>query len=144
MHVLMVEDDPHKKTDLAKCVTRRDWNLTCAVSVNEAKRLIRTESFDLLLLDMVLPTFSQAGGGQQAQGGHDIMRTVAKYKAELPVILVTQYPDVEVQGATFPVKKSVSVLRYQYKVNLINAIHFDYKNQDWFAELEDAIESYFL
>ena len=74
MRILVVEDDDYKKRDIA-IVLRNQWPnaaMYSSASVSEACRDLLSAKYDLLILDMSLPTFDilQSGGGTpQSQGG---------------------------------------------------------------------------
>jgi PAS domain S-box-containing protein len=53
--ILLVEDHEPTRTALARLLTRRDYKVTTATSVAEARAFARREKFDLVVSDMGLP-----------------------------------------------------------------------------------------
>ena len=77
-HILIAEDD-NRIAMLEKDYLEIDgFQVTIASDGNEALKLILTEDFDLLLLDIMLP----------GKDGYDICREV-RDKIDIPILMVT-------------------------------------------------------
>ena len=65
MMVLLVEDDEFKAADLTRLLHENlpPHQVTRAASVTSALRAITSDRFDLVVLDMSLPTFDPSGPG---------------------------------------------------------------------------------
>ena len=76
--VLLVEDDEDKREQIINFINKfEDYDLIEVRSYNSAVKAIRRGFFDLILLDMILPTFdvnvNESGGRTQAFGGELIL-----------------------------------------------------------------------
>ncbi len=54
-HILVIEDDPDVLQGLVRGLKKADFSLSVSTSGNAAVELLLTESFDLVLLDLMLP-----------------------------------------------------------------------------------------
>ena len=144
IRVLIIEDDPHKLNDVAGCVRSaiKGAVITEAKSVGAGSKQIRVADFDLVVLDMVLPSFSSPGGGQQAQGGQQILRTIGRYAHHLPVILISQYPAVEIEDRSIETGVAKEDLTQQFGVQVVDSIHYDYQSGEWKQQLQLALDEF--
>lgn len=78
-HILVVEDEPKIRAGLVDFLEFHDFAVTVAEDGLEAERLVEQESFDLILLDLMLPKIS---GEQLCTRWRQASRTV-------PVIMLT-------------------------------------------------------
>jgi CheY-like chemotaxis protein len=97
MNVLIVEDDAAKRVQIVQWLNTQfeTANVTHAGSVNEALRVLKAHSFDLILLDISLPTFtpgvSESGGRSQGFGGREVLQYLERRGAQPIVVVVTQF-----------------------------------------------------
>lgn len=119
-HILIVDDEPINLQVLVNMLSLQKYTLTRAQSGAEALTLIRKQSFDLVLLDVMMPHMS----------GYEVCETIRQqYPAnELPVVFLTarnQIGDV-VQGfdtgandyLTKPVSKNELLARIRTHIHL--------------------------
>lgn len=145
MNVLLVEDDEFKASDIMKALGEilPLTEICRAVSVTSALRRITTEEFDLLVLDMSLPTFDMSGpgggGSPQGQGGLDVLRLARRVSADPAVVIVTQYPDIEVDGKDIPLIAAPKVLRSRFNSNVVSCIHYEFDGDSWRAPLKESL-----
>lgn len=83
MRILIVEDDGGSRAILEEHLHARGWQALCAATVAEARRLLETERFDMVLSDIHLP------GAE----GTDHIR--AFRAAGAPVVVMTGFPTLE-------------------------------------------------
>lgn len=147
MKVLLVEDEPHKVLDLKKRL--RSFygdNLDLAVcgGVSAAVDAVYNDNYDLLILDMALPTFSEpseSGGVQQAVGGVEVLRALKAFSRSCVAIVVTQYPDILLNGESVQIDKIPERLQRLYGVRVLAAILYSYSAQEWEGEFLQALEN---
>ena len=109
MNILIVEDDGHKIDDIQGFLSSLDnhHQLTIERSVRGGVLEVYENNYQLVILDMALPTFDQenksSGGMSQPQGGLELIRTLSAIGKDLRIVILTQYPDIEIDGQTYDV-----------------------------------------
>jgi len=79
MKILLVEDDRTLSKWLARTLQAAHYTVERAYDGIEADRLLRTEHFDLVILDMALPGLD----------GREVLRRLRSRKSEVPVLILT-------------------------------------------------------
>ena len=132
--VLIVEDDQFKAEDLRREAVQ-ECKTSIVGSVRDAVVTVLNEVFDVVVLDMALPTFTadaaSASGTAQPQGGVEVLRALKSVGAGTPVIIVSQYPDLEVDGEFLSLERSPEVLSVRYGINVIGAVVYDFQDRTW-------------
>ncbi len=85
MHILVVEDEPKIARALKEGLERNDYTVTLSPSGEEAFFLLNSQSFALLILDIMLP----------GRSGIEILKAVRKQNKHLPVLLLTARDSIE-------------------------------------------------
>ena len=117
MNVLLVEDDEFKATDIAKVLgdSLPAAYVQRATSVTSALRAMTANRYSLVVLDMSLPTFELTGpgggGSPQGQGGLEVFRLARRLEDPSPFIIMTQYPDIDLDGRTITLPTAAKLLR---------------------------------
>jgi two-component system alkaline phosphatase synthesis response regulator PhoP len=80
-HILVVEDDEAIQELLAYNLSKERFRVTSVASGEDALRKVRTETFNLVVLDLMLP----------GMDGLDVCRSIRKHPAteSLPIMMVT-------------------------------------------------------
>jgi len=98
MKILVIEDDENKRQQLEKFLKsiRSDCHLTIQKSYNSGlKSVLSKEKWNLVLLDMTMPTYdislNEDGGRPQHYAGRAILRQMKRHNIKTPVIVVTQF-----------------------------------------------------
>ncbi len=82
-HILIVEDDDAIREGLDLNLGLEGHQVATAADGESALRVLETESFDLVLLDVMLP----------GRNGFEVLRAIRQRNKELPVILLTARAD---------------------------------------------------
>lgn len=77
--VLIVEDDPSIREALTEAIEADGHAVACANDGGEALRRFEAETFDLVLLDLMLPVAN----------GYDVCRRIREKDRRIPIIMVT-------------------------------------------------------
>lgn len=85
MKLLVVEDEPKLNASLAEGLTRRGYTVDFAFDGEEGERLARTNGYDLIVLDVMLPK----------RDGRDVCRNLRAAGVESPVLFLTARDTVE-------------------------------------------------
>jgi CheY-like chemotaxis protein len=143
MRVLLVEDEEHKIIDLTERILQAGVaspNLVSVSGVRDAVLQATGGSFDLVVLDMALPTFSQGTGGGVAQsvGGVEVLRALNAEGLSLKIIIVTQYPGVIIGGKNVALRQVGKVASAKYGQQVLGAVLYKFKMPEW-QEAFDAL-----
>lgn len=77
--LLIAEDDPHTRAGLLELLESEGWNVAAAQDGKEAEELFKSESPDLVILDLMMPRRS----------GFDVLRKVRAADKKIPVLLLS-------------------------------------------------------
>ena len=84
--ILAVDDEPNMLRLLKTILTSKtNYEVVTTNNPLEAAKLLQEESFDLLITDLKMPLMD----------GMDLIETVKKIDAALPIIMVTAYGTIE-------------------------------------------------
>jgi CheY-like chemotaxis protein len=141
MRLLVVEDDENKRNQILGFISERfsSVEVTAAESLQSGLKLIVGEHFDLILLDMTLPTFDigidEDGGRPRAYAGREILRQMDRRKIGTPVLVLTQF-DKFGEGADALTLPELDGLLHQSHPNTYQgAIYYSSSVEDWKEEL---------
>ncbi|WP_315781534.1 MULTISPECIES: hypothetical protein [unclassified Bradyrhizobium] len=145
MNVLLVEDDEFKATDILKVLEESfsSSSVVRAMSVTSALKAINGETFALIVLDMSLPTFEMSGlgggGSPQGQGGLEVLRLARRLNNTSPFIVVTQYPDIEIDGRDVPLSIAAKALRVRFGVDVKACLLYEFDRDSWRSPLRNYL-----
>ena len=147
IHTLLVEDEGPKLAHIRRFMKESFLNVCVsdAKSVSTALDAIEEHPFDLLLLDMSLPTFDvgqgEHGGRPQGFGGIEILRHITMAKLVLPTIVLTGYEAFPDESGTLI---DLSTLRErmteEFPKTVVAVVHFNSSLDDWKVSLRPVIE----
>lgn len=135
MKILLVEDETHKRDEIIQCVKDvYDFSPEIVDSVSSAVLEVMQADYDLIILDMALPTFGESAddkkkGHDQAQGGIEVLRALKLSKKATKIIIVTQYPDFYIGGTKVKLKDSPKVIKEKYAQDVRGAVLYNYKSK---------------
>ncbi len=147
--ILLIEDEVHKKEELSGYLNEFITpvpQLDIEGSVRSAVVAVTDNDYDLIILDMALPTFSTDadnydGGRDQALGGIEILRTLKNLRKRATIIIVTQWPDISVEGKRTKLRHARTVLSKKYEQNVEAALLYKYKSSMNKTKLRDVLET---
>ena len=90
--VLMVDDDSRFTTLVSEFFQKNGIVMACADGEKEAMRLFEEQSFDLVLLDVMMSRINE---------GYDVCEWIRRRNADIPVIFLTARGDVRDQELGF-------------------------------------------
>jgi CheY-like chemotaxis protein len=143
--ILIVEDDAFKLQRISQCLERLPDNpqMTIVTSVQAAVALLAKNQYDIILLDMALPSHDIRSGGAPASsllsGGLEIIMELAFLRRQERVVIITQYPEIEIEGNLVSVDQAHAALRQLCDVNLAAVIHYKHEEASWEAALLKAV-----
>lgn len=150
MKVLLVEDEEHKANDLILRLEKAGIgksSLTVASSVKDAVLAVTEVKFDLIVLDMALPTFSKAnakdrsGGIAQSGGGIEVLRTLNSAGISAKIVIVTQYPEIVINGESTKPGQVAKLISKRYNQSVIGTIIYSYNTPEWEQHFDKLMEN---
>lgn len=79
LSILVAEDDPNILTGLVDILESEGYNVATAANGEKALRLFEKESFDLIILDIMMPEIS----------GYDVCKKIRAKDEDTPIIMLT-------------------------------------------------------
>lgn len=134
MNVLIVEDDPHKLKKLRAEIDQlpQVGIVKTASSLQEAMAAVSSYAFELVLLDMAIPSHTGGPGAidtySQPVGGLDVLLHLSFNESPTKVIIVTQYPTVEYNRRHVPLRDLKAKLADDGIDNVVDVIFFSEDN----------------
>ncbi|PYT79689.1 MAG: sigma-54-dependent Fis family transcriptional regulator [Acidobacteria bacterium] len=84
-HLLLVDDDPNTLASLARAFRLAGHEATVCDNANRAVELLRTETFDLILSDVVMP----------GKSGMELLDDLKKAGVKTPIVLISGQANIE-------------------------------------------------
>lgn len=138
--ILIVEDNPKKMLNLKLWIESKSSDVIIkeAVSYTSGIRAIYNGEWDLVFLDMSLPTYDitpqEQGGDKKPLAGKEIMRRMLYKKLNVPVIIITQF---ETFGEN---ETSIDLLNKEFEESYSSiwqgTINYDEINTGWKEALD--------
>lgn len=146
VRILLVEDDDHKIADLEPIVSSvlPSAYLTIKRSVREGTVAVKGGHFDLVILDLSLPTFDQkafaSGGTAQPQGGFEVLRMLDHIDRRPEILIVSQYYQVEFDGSYVPLDQSVEIIASRFGAKIMGVSIYDMESDEWASKFRGQIK----
>jgi len=143
--ILLVEDDDIKSGHITKFILDNipESIITNAKSYQSALKKIISNNYDLIILDMTLPTFDisadETGGRPQAYAGREILRQMDRRSIITPVIVVTQFDKFGEGKDAMTLNQLESQLRSSHANNYKCAIYYSSTTDNWKCDLINSI-----
>ena len=87
-HILVVDDEPLVGELFKESLNEPGYQVTTTLSSLEALELLNSRHFDLIFLDLLMPELD----------GAELFRRIRQMDQQIPVAIITGYPDSEVMG----------------------------------------------
>lgn len=145
MRILIVEDDAFKLTRIKAVVENMAEGepIADAASLQAAMDKLSREHFDVVLLDMALPSHSGEPGSSdiysQPVGGLDVLLYLSFNERKEKVVILTQYPTVEYDREHVPLNKLREKLISDDIENVLDAVFFS-QDGSWEPKVSQALE----
>ena len=139
--ILIVDDDDFKINNIKEVLNEVNshYNINTEKSLNSGLRRIRNETFDIILLDMSMPTFSITDSKNfDSYGGKTFLREMNRKKIKTPVIVITQY-DIFGEGNS---QKTAENLDEEFRKSFSNykgMVKYSSIQNDWITNLKQSL-----
>lgn len=149
MRILIVEDEGPKCNKILACIKEipscNESIADVARSVRSALDFIDENIYDVILLDMSLPTFDisedEQGGRPQGFGGLEVMRDLSNLEMFTPVIVVTAYEyfsdehDDKESGKEATLAELAESLSEEFPEFFCGLVKYETYSDEWRVEL---------
>lgn len=129
LKILIVEDDGDKLRRVMNCLKGQDGKNTHSIDnardAADAKHRMREQRYDLVVLDMALPTYSDQA--PTPYGGLSLLEDVLNhdvYKTPGHIVGLTAYPDI------------LEIAQPHFSQNLLHLIFYDPTSEEWIERLQ--------
>ncbi|MBV5284051.1 MAG: hypothetical protein JZU53_16635 [Paludibacter sp.] len=145
MKTLLVEDDEDKREQLIAFIEEfLSENYSEVRSFQSGLKAIKNDVFDLILLDMTMPTFDKtpydSGGRTLAFGGEMLLYEMLRKNIMSKVIVVTQF-DIFGKGDEEITLKDLDIRLFeQFPDNYLGAIQYSITYTGWKNSLLEKIK----
>ncbi|MBE8590101.1 response regulator [Pseudomonas sp. MAFF 301449] len=144
MKILLVEDNHFKREKVLEFLSQiSEISVSEAASYNRGLSSAGAEKFDLIVLDMSMPTFdrteTERGGRFRVFGGKEIVSRLVKQQKLSPFVILTgysQFSDEKDNLSLAQINDLLTLYGEYYK----GTIYFDSATSVWKQDLSTVIE----
>lgn len=144
--ILLIEDDGFKAKSLIDflCSSWIGVSIITAPSLVDAVEAINERVYDLILIDMAIPSHPAIlGGGSPMSlltGGLEVLLEL-KFLGRLDsCVVITQYPEIEISGTFFSVSEAAKKIRERLNCEVLECIKYSEGSGDWKLALGAVLE----
>lgn len=141
IRILLIEDDRKKSDDIVNYVNTNFPNSSIELkeSYHSGLKSLIKESYDLLLLDMSMPTWDRSpvenGGDYEKFGGIKILKELSRKKRLLPTILITMFDNFGESDNSITLAQMDAVLKDDYNESYVGSVFYSSDISQWEADL---------
>ena len=139
---LIVEDDPFKMEGIRSHLS--DF-FKCGIEMFEcqalasATALLASQTFDLAIIDMSIHSHEpEAGAGSPfplSSGGLDVLFEIAYMGTNTHCIILTQYPDIEIESVPIPVDLAKKELFENFDIEVAGCVRYLENDNQWKTDI---------
>lgn len=148
MRCLVVEDDEFKLDSVVALVEDElgeGVNIVSCDALSTAIRTLNTEKFDLVVIDMSIPSHPvSAGAGSPyslPSGGLDVLFEIDALGHRSTSIILTQYPEIEIDGVLVPVETAANEIVSKFDICVAACIQYFEDSIDWKVKILNIIRT---
>ena len=147
MNILLIEDDKKKAQDICDFVKKSFYNLSIKTkgSYQSGIRELIASSYDLLLLDMSIPTWDKSinepGGSFEKFGGYKVLKESKRKNRMVSTILITMFEDFGSANATITLNDIDKELRETFSPFYKGFVFYNAREDNWKHKLQQIINS---
>lgn len=148
MKTLLVEDDEHKRIGIEQALRncREAVDVFVAVSLYDAINALDIGPFDLVVLDMAIPSHPTAPGeGSPVSfltGGLDVLLELSARERSDRCIIITQFPEIEISQVFYPVSQATAAIKEQLDYVVIDCIAYTGESESWLYQFRTLLKAH--
>jgi len=144
---LIVEDDPFKmdsiRAHLKEYFSGHIEIVECHALATASSVLV-TSTFDLAIIDMSIHSHEpEAGAGSPfplSSGGLDVLFEIEHSGGNTLCIILTQYPDIEIEGVPIPVEMAQQEIFEKFDIKVAGCVRYVEDDNRWKTEVTSILE----
>lgn len=145
VNILIADDNCEKAEVIASAVASEFLGCTIehSRSFNSTMKKLKSTVFDIILLDMSMPTFDDVEGNSSAikpLAGRDVLSKLKYRKSPQKVIVVTQFDVFGRMTDTVSLKDLEENLHEQFPTNFLGCVYYDPRSSSWVEQLSKFIK----
>lgn len=146
MNILLIEDETNKANQILQYLSHHDINpeVVHRRSYQSGLSEIYDRDFDLIVMDMSLPTFDIEPGEDAYKfrhiGGHDILAELKRKRRKARVVVLTQFERFGEGNQFIALKDLKRVMRRDFSDNYLETISYHPNKTAWQTELNELIK----
>lgn len=135
--ILLVEDNYHKRQKIIDFINSVFEHVIIqeAYSFTSGSKAISTTTFDIVMLDIGLPTYdkigNESGGRKRMFGGREIARKIIRRNNEANIVFITQYDAFSDGGISLSFDELGEILSDECGTSFHGLIHYDSSKSAW-------------
>jgi CheY-like chemotaxis protein len=144
-NILLVEDDRFKSSGIIEFIKSvlGQVNITCASSLVEAVDSITENIYDLVLVDMAIPSHPIVPGEgapiSYLSGGLEVILELNSNGRHDPCVIITQYYEIEVSGQFISIDNAVDEINKHLDCRIYGCIQYTEGENNWKKELKEFL-----
>lgn len=138
MNILVIEDDSFKFSKIEEVINTTLTNafITKVDNVHDAVVYLNSDTPDKIVLDMSLPSHAAKSGEgsplSMPTGGIEIILELRSInKKDVDIIVLTQYPDIEIENEYYSIDESAEKIKEMYGMSNLSVLHYDNDSNVW-------------
>lgn len=145
--ILIIEDDFKKKEDIKNFLYSdlKIEDVTIKESYQSGLRELIKNNFDLLLLDMSIPTWDKSinepGGNFEKFGGYKILKEITRKKKPVDTILITMFDDFGKSDSSITLTELNNLLESEFPDIYKGAVYYNTREENWKENLANLIHN---
>ena len=145
---ILIEDDSKKIEDIRDFLKN---NLSCSnlvvkESYQSGIREILSNSYELLLLDMSIPTYDktlyESGGSYEKFGGYKVLKEIIRKRKPLKTILITMFDDFGESDISVTLAQIDDTLKSEFNDFYLGYVFYHAADTQWQNDLKMIIENH--
>lgn len=146
MNIILIEDDKKKIEDLKEFLLEsfNYGNLIVKESYQSGLRELLKNKYDLLLLDMSIPTWDKTpdepGGSFEKFGGYKILKEITRKSKPIDTILITMFDDFGESDTSITLTQINKALETEFPLIYKGAVYYNTREDKWKTDLRSHIE----
>ncbi|TLY45132.1 MAG: response regulator [Gammaproteobacteria bacterium] len=145
--ILLIEDDEKKIEDIRAFIEDKfkDVDFIIKESYNSGLRELMLNNYDILLLDMSLPTWEtkefEGVGRFEKFGGYNILKEMTRKNINIKTILITMFDDFGESDSSLTLNEIDQLLKINFSSFYMGYVFYSSRESNWKQILEQKLSS---